>query len=120
MTYSITHKGKVLTNNDAISKHWRTNKKLKDELKSSFYYKIKQAKMKFIETYEFYCFANTRHDLDNLSMTCKIFQDQMKEAGVITDDSPKYCKGFHIIPDKRLNKGTIVFRISPLGEGRGG
>lgn len=111
MTYEIIHTGKIFSNNDAISKHWRTNQGIKSELKKSFTYQIRARRMAFMQTFSVNVEANTRHDIDNLSMTVKIFNDCLKKCGVIKDDAPKYFKSLSITHNPEIEKGSLKITI---------
>lgn len=114
MTYTITHTGRILSNNDAISKHWRSNQTVKNAIKKAFKYQIQAKGMPMIDKYHLVCHSHTRHDIDNLSMTVKLFNDCLKKCGVIKDDNPKIFKKLTIERVDELKKGTITFTIIPI------
>lgn len=112
--YCIPYSGLIVTNNDAKSLHWTKLRVKVNEQKKTFAYLIKQAKIPHIEKYEIIVKANTRHDLDNLSMTIKTFLDTMKKLGCIVDDSAHYCKSVHISRDTTLEKKHLKIIIKKL------
>lgn len=121
-TYSITYQGKGVSVNDYYSaKGWWHRNKIKKEYSEIFDNLIRKSKIQWMDEYCLIIFYNSNHDPDNVVGLSKIFVDEIKQQtdkqgdiikkGFIKDDSPKYCKFFAVVPDKKLTKNTFEFRL---------
>ena len=122
-SYTIIYKGAIYSNNDAQSKAWQKRAGIVTKYKTMFGWLLKEAKLPWFEQFALVCYYNSRHDCDNISSTCKILIDSMKQIekkGVITqkgystDDSKKYYKMLAILPDDSLDTNTFKFQLIKL------
>lgn len=71
---------------------------------SSLFLTLLPKRYKKIDKYEITLLFNSRLDASNTVPMVKILEDTMKKESYIIDDSRKYCKGIHLIPDDSLRK----------------
>jgi len=67
-----------------------------------------EARHKFTEFSALFRFPKSRKDLDNHSAFAKAFIDSLREAGYITDDSPKYYRYMGMKLDDKIDKIIIM------------
>ena len=111
MQYKITYSGEIISTNKFYSSgHWTMRSAFKNKFVKIFSTLLLEAKVKPFESFDLRLVYNSRHDLDNLSMMCKVFTDSLK-GKYVKDDTPKYFKSLHISHDNTLAKNTIDFYI---------
>ena len=122
-TCTISYQGKGVSVNEYYSaKGWWNRAKIKKEYSAIFEKLIKKSNIQWMNTYALIIYYNSNHDPDNVVGLSKIFVDEIKQEkikksgviskkGYITDDSPRYCKFFAIVPDRELVKNTFEFNL---------
>lgn len=127
MEYTILYQGQGISWNDIYANSgknaWKIRKSLVDKYKKIFTILILEAKLPWMDEYEVTLLYNSKQDVDNTGAAVKILLDSLKqkrEGGIVTqrgwvyDDSKKYCKGIHLIPDESLENNTFKFIIKKL------
>lgn len=117
MEYHTTFKGQWLSLNKIYSSNrWiRTN--TKNEYKKIFKALILEMGISNqIMKYKIDVRYLSKMDSLNVAGGLKIFEDSMKELGLIIDDSKKYQKGISIEPDFTLNHNEYVITITEIKE----
>jgi len=125
--YTIVYKGQGVSWNEIYGSSgknaWKVRKTLVDKYKKIFTILLLEAKLPWFEEYDLTLFYNSRQDPDNASCSIKMFADAFKQdrlgdtilkKGWVYDDSKKYCKGVHIIPDETLENNTFKFVLTKL------
>ncbi|MDB4349053.1 hypothetical protein OAA64_01880 [bacterium] len=101
--WEIEWEGEHVSLNDLYSmNNWRKRHQIKKYWRQLFSDMIDSAGLEKINQYELYVYYNSRLDPSNVSAIVKLFEDTLKTKGFIIDDSKKYCKGIHIIPDLEM------------------
>ena len=85
------------------SPHWTLRNREKDFWKM-FFAKMPIEDNRKIDEFQITIYYNSRLDCDNVVLHAKFFCDYLRSVELIIDDSKKYYKGLHIIPDESLNK----------------
>lgn len=85
------------------SPHWTLRNKEKDFWKG-FFAKMPIKNNRKIDKFQLTLYYNSRLDADNTILHCKFLIDYLRSIGLLIDDTKKYYKGVHIIPDETLNK----------------
>lgn len=83
--------------------HWIIRKKEKDFWKM-FFGRMPIESSRKIDKYQITIYYNSRLDCDNVVLHAKFFCDYLREIGLVEDDSKKFYRGLHIIPDETLGK----------------
>ena len=94
------------------SKHWTHRNKQKQEW-NNFFKEILHEPYPFFEKYIITLEYNSRLDPSNTITVLKLYEDTLRELGVLVNDSLKYCKGLHIIPVESMKKKSYKITISP-------
>ena len=109
----IEWQGQHVSLNDLYSmNNWRKRHQIKKYWRGVFGEMIESVGIDSMEEYELFVYYNSRLDPSNVSAIVKLFEDTAKQKGVIIDDSKKYCRGIHIIPDLEMKSKSykIVLR----------
>jgi len=115
VTYSILYKGPLLSSNKFYAGiHWRQRTKLKEDYALIFNSLLVKAKVKKFEEFSLIMKFNSRHDVDNVTATAKIFIDTLK-GKYVDDDTKEYFKSLSIIYDPTLEKNSALFEINTNG-----
>ena len=85
------------------SPHWTIRSKEKNFWKN-FFAKMPIKNNRQINQYQLTLRYNSRLDADNTILHCKFLIDYLRSTNLIIDDTKKYYKGLHIIPDETLGK----------------
>lgn len=104
---------------------WQTKKTIQDGLAAEFHTQANGVKFAgHVSIYIAFFEKDNRRDDDNVTGGAKFILDALTQAGIIPDDSPKYC---HVIserftltgaPEERKGNARIEVRILPDKEGR--
>lgn len=105
------YQGKILSNNQMKSLHWRKLKKLVDPLKVEFTKIIRSARLPKMKTIEIIAEYRSRHDCDNVAATLKICTDILVKLGYLPDDNKRHVKSIKIEYCDTLPNNTIDFTI---------
>lgn len=123
-TWEITYKGPGISLNDFYSQgHWHKRVGIKNKYSAIFRDLIEKAGVEKLDQYSLLCIYNSRHDPSNISGMIKLFEDTLagnksrvkktfRYTPLIGDDSKKYCKGIHIVPDLSLKINTFKFILT--------
>lgn len=95
--------------------HWSKRKKLKDKWFIQFMALLRKNKKQLFSEYDLTIYYHSNLDPSNTITVIKFLEDTMKKDRWIHDDSPKYCKGLHIIPDLGMKKFTYKAVIKRHG-----
>ncbi len=109
--FIIEYQGKIISTNELKSKSWRKMKPKIDALKLEFFILIQNANLPKFDGIELRVKYNSRHDIDNVSSTIKIFVDQLVKSGKLIDDNKKFWKKLTIEADETLKDNTMIFEI---------
>ena len=112
--YTIKYEGKIISTNELKAQHWRKMKPKIDALKLEFFILIQNANLPKFKGIELKVRYWSKHDVDNISSTIKIFVDQLVKAGKIKDDNKNYWKKLIIEADETLKNNTLIFEIKKL------
>lgn len=64
-----------------------------------------------LKKYKIRMIYNSRLDPSNTITMIKLFEDFLKNHGVIKDDSKKYCKEIRIIPDETMKSKSYRIEL---------
>tara|TARA_R110000782_G_scaffold256125_1_gene345014 strand:- start:507 stop:884 length:378 start_codon:yes stop_codon:yes gene_type:complete len=112
--FKVEYQGKIISTNELKSKSWRKMKPKIDALKLEFFILIQNANLPKFKGIELKVRYWSKHDVDNISSTIKIFVDQLVKAGKIKDDNKNYWKKLIIEADETLKNNTLIFEIKKL------
>lgn len=122
--YTFTYCGKGVSSNLFYAgAHHKTRTKAKNTYGAIFRDLLIAQPLPFMEEFSIALFYNSRMDPDNVSSTCKIMLDALKQIekegqvvqrGWVHDDSKDYCKGVFLVPDTSLEYNTYEFVIFHL------
>lgn len=103
--WTIQWEGEHVSLNDLYSmNNWRKRHQIKKLWREKFGSMIDSANLEHMDAYELYVHYRSRLDPSNVSAIVKLFEDTLKTKGFIIDDSMKYCRGIHIIPEPEFNQ----------------
>lgn len=120
----MVYQGPGISLNDFYSQgHWHKRVGIKNKYCAIFRGLIEKAGVEIIDKYSLSCIYNSRHDPSNISGMIKLFEDALagnksrvnktfKYDPLIEDDSKKFCKGIHIVPDLSLKINTFKFILT--------
>ncbi|GAC1372636.1 MAG: hypothetical protein NVS3B25_07300 [Hymenobacter sp.] len=112
--YTFTYSGAVVSHNKTFAgMHWSKRKALTDKWHGIFRGLLHAAGVGQIERFRLHLRYNSRHDVDNLVLTCKWAVDAMKGV-YVAEDSKKHYRGIAIEADETLPNNTFVFTIIEL------
>ena len=113
-TYTFMYTGPVVSQNKTFAgMHWAKRKALTDKWHGIFGKLLVSAGVQPMARFKLHLRYNSRHDADNLVLTCKWLVDSMK-GKYVEDDTKKYYRGIAIEPDESLSHNTFVFTITEL------
>lgn len=115
-SYSIEYKGEIVSTNEFKGKHWREYKPKVDRIKKVFWALINNAKLPKFEMIALSVRYWSRHDVDNVSATSKIFVDQLVSSNRLPSDKKKHWRKIAIEADETLSHNTIIFEITDLSK----
>lgn len=111
MIYSILYKGPLVSSNKFYAGvHWTQRAKLKDDYALVFNDLLKKAKVKKFTEFSLTMRFNSRHDVDNVVATAKIFIDTLK-GKYVEDDTKAFFKKLSVLYDSTLEKNSAIFEI---------
>jgi hypothetical protein len=111
-SYQITYKGKWLSINGAYNSNRFTRTKVKNEYKDIFKPLIAALEIpEQIQQYTLKVDYNSKLDAINVAAALKIFEDCLKEMGVIINDDKRYNLGVSITPNSSLKHNSYVVVI---------
>lgn len=56
-------------------------------------------------------------DTGNYSVTAKAIEDGLVTHGMLVDDSPKYCRGWHLMPPRKVkSESYMIILITEVAE----
>ena len=109
--WTIEWSDKQISNNAWYqAPHWAVRSKNKNDWRAFFTPLIKQAGVPLLPQYRLLLEFNSRLDPSNTIAMVKLFEDTLKNVGLIHDDSKKYCKGIIVEPNDDLPSKT--YRIT--------
>ena len=108
----ILHTGLIISLNEYKSLSWLKLKKLVDVLKLQLQVLIQRAKLPKLKYIEIRIFFNSRHDIDNVVGTSKVFVDCLRAQRVVPDDTKGFFDYMSIAFDPKMKKKTILFKIT--------
>lgn len=113
-TYVVRYEGLGVSNNAFYAggnsaNAWRVRSGIKSKYSKIFGWLVKPAPR--LTTIGVVVFFNSRHDVDNISGTLKIFLDQLRESGKIENDTKRYVKFTCNVYDPQLALNTFEFVI---------
>lgn len=111
-TYIIRYAGKTLSINEVEKLSGLAAWKKRKTLEDAFTWKLIEAQVKPMASFELTLWHNAGLDMDNLATTIKPFADAMKNKPVILEDDARYWDALHILYDPKIPKGHIHFCIS--------
>jgi hypothetical protein len=116
MTYTFKYEGKIVSNNAFYAGvHWTTRNKIKNDYGLIFRAMLRKQKMPKFEKFDLKMKFNSRHDVDNVVATVKIFVDCLKGEWV-PDDTKEHFKSLTILHDETLKNNTVLFEITIINE----
>ncbi len=113
--YIIEYNGEIVSTNEYKSANWRKYKPKVDKIKKIFWALIINASLPKFEKIALKVRYWSRHDVDNVSATSKIFIDQLVKCGRLPDDNKKYWEKLTIEADNTLVSNTVVFEMIDIG-----
>lgn len=95
------------------ARHWTARKKMRDDWHMIVRSKVREKNL-MLTYYTMTLEYHSRLDPSNVCVAIKMVEDCLVKMKNLTDDSPKYCRGLHTIPNERLPKNKYIFRITSL------
>lgn len=109
--YKVVHRGDLLSMNERLSMKWGDYtpklKKLKWKLKQQ----IIRAKAPRLETFSLQVRFNSKQDVDNVWLTCKVFVDLLRAMNKVPEDYNQFYKSVCVEFDQNLPRNTIIFEV---------
>lgn len=112
--FNIRYQGKILSNNEMKSLHWRKLKKIVDPIKKEMRRIISRSGAYRVNRVMLIIEYNSRHDVDNVTATGKIFMDTFVELGFLPDDKKKHWPRTSTEWFPELPHNTIDFTVIEL------
>lgn len=114
MLYSIFYDGPLVSNNKFYAGvHWKVRNNIKDKYRLVFTSLLNKKDIEPFEKFSLKMRFNSRHDVDNVVATAKIFIDTLKGKWV-PDDTKKHFVALTVEHDASLKLNTTVFDIKVL------
>jgi hypothetical protein len=109
--FVITYTGEVSSMNKIWSSpHWGTRSGIKNKYSKIFSTLMLEEEVKPMQEMVIVLFYQSRVDVDNAIVGCKILADSIK-GSYLPDDSNKFYKGLFMIHDPALAKNTYEYHL---------
>ena len=95
------------------SPHWTVRSKEKNFWKGLFS-RIPIKDTPPIDEFQITLKYNSRLDVDNTILHCKFLIDYLRSVGILIDDTKRYYRGLHIIPDETMGKKHYILTLEIL------
>jgi hypothetical protein len=116
MIYSVDWNGQHISLNDWYSggNHWTVRDTMKRRWHQIFKEVLEPLDMPKLIEYELELVYNSRLDPTNTITMVKLFEDTMKDLGLIIDDSKKYCKKITLLPNLEMKNKHYIINIKKI------
>jgi hypothetical protein len=94
--------------------HWTLRYEHKHEWHTIFKPLIKEQSVPKINQYKIELIYNSRLDPTNTITMVKLFEDTLKEMGIIEDDNKHFCKGVALTPDLTRKDKVYTIKLTAL------
>ncbi len=111
MKYSVKYSGPLVSNNKFYAGvHWQVRNKIKNDYSLIFKKLLRDQKIPKFDSFTLRLVFNSRHDIDNVVATAKIFIDCLKGEWV-ADDTKKHFNRLVIEHGPELETNTAIFEL---------
>lgn len=115
--YIFKWSGEHISLNDwYASQHWTVRNTQKRKWMQIFSELINEQKPKPIKKYALEMRYNSRLDPTNTITMVKLFEDTLRDKGIIIDDTKKYCSYISIKPELTLGKKHYEIELIEIDE----
>lgn len=122
ITYRFTVIQKPVLENRFRSLHFRAQAQVRREWRAAFYWEARRQKIGLLDypvnvvvQHEFN--KGTRPDTVSCVHIYKAGQDGLVDAGLFSDDSPKYIRNVIFCPPEKTDRNAVTLSLMPISTG---